>query len=73
MIKSFESMGVWMLGKLVPTLTAAAGCPPDPYCAKCGMCHLKRCRVNGNCKGVTCGGCGYDCSASASAQAVTLC
>jgi len=72
MIKAMESLGTWMLGRIVPTVRASAGCPPDPWCALCGTCYFKRCSQSLGCK-TYCGSCGYYCSASAGAQAVTLC
>jgi hypothetical protein len=72
MIKSLESMGAWMLGRLVPAVRASAGCPPEPWCALCGTCYLKRCHITPACK-TSCGGCGYDCSALAGGPALALC
>ncbi|MGW5559223.1 hypothetical protein ACWER9_18620 [Micromonospora sp. NPDC003944] len=65
MFRRLETLGERMLGVFVPKVTAAAGCPPDPWCAVCATCYLKRCSQNGACK-TFCGGCGYSCSAGAS-------
>ncbi|MBQ1037592.1 MULTISPECIES: hypothetical protein [Micromonospora] len=65
MFRRLENLGERMLGVFVPKVTAAAGCPPDPYCALCGTCYFKRCSTNLACK-TTCGSCGYYCSAGAS-------
>ncbi|MEU4338749.1 hypothetical protein AB0F59_29520 [Micromonospora lupini] len=65
MFRRLESLGERMLGVFVPKVTAAAGCPPDPWCALCGTCYFKRCSQNGACK-TFCGSCGYYCSAGVS-------
>jgi hypothetical protein len=72
MIKSIESMGAWMLGKIVPTVAASAGCPPDPYCKLCGTCYFKRCSQSLGCKEY-CGSCGYNCFAASGVQSISLC
>jgi hypothetical protein len=71
MFRRLERLGERMLGVFVPKVTAAAGCPPDPWCAVCGTCHLKRCSYNLGCTAY-CGSCGYYCSASAGTM-TTLC
>ncbi|WP_433287290.1 hypothetical protein [Micromonospora sp. CA-244673] len=71
MFRRLESLGERMLGVFVPKVTAAAGCPPDPWCAVCGTCYLKRCSYTGACK-ANCGSCGYYCTAGASTM-TTLC
>lgn len=63
MIRRLEKLGERLLGLVVPNVTAAAGCPPDPWCAVCGTCYLKRCYYHPTCN-VSCGSCGYYCSAS---------
>ncbi|MEV4543718.1 hypothetical protein ACIBXA_22110 [Micromonospora echinaurantiaca] len=71
MFRRLENLGERMLGLFVPKVTAAAGCPPDPWCALCGMCHFKRCSYTPSC-GTTCGSCGYYCSAGATTM-TSLC
>ena len=60
MIKAMESMGAWMLGKLMPTVQASAGCPPDPYCRVCATCYLQTCHTTPKC-GTSCTGCNTGC------------
>lgn len=72
MIRALESMGTWMLGRVVPTVRASAGCPPDPWCRICLTCKFQRCYITPTCK-TSCGSCGYNCSALAGGQSVTLC
>ena len=62
MFRRLEALGERMLGLVVPRVTASAGCPPDPWCAACGTCHLKRCSQNLGCQ-TFCGSCGYSCTA----------
>jgi hypothetical protein len=65
-IKALESLGERMLALVLPTVKAAAGCPPDPWCKTCtNPCYVKRCYLTPRCT-VRCGSCGYSCSASAS-------
>ncbi|MFB9236647.1 hypothetical protein ACFFWC_13970 [Plantactinospora siamensis] len=71
MFSRLEALGERMLGMFVPKVTAAAGCPPDPWCATCGTCYFKRCHYTASC-GYTCGSCGYNCFAGA-ASVVSLC
>jgi hypothetical protein len=71
MIKAMESMGVWMLGKLMPTVQASAGCPVEYYCKLCATCYLKRCHVTPKC-GEACGSCN-DGSCRSKAGAIVLC
>jgi hypothetical protein len=70
MIKAMESMGSWMLGKLLPTVQASAGCPPEPYCRVCATCYLQKCWTTPQC-GNKCNGCNTGCGQAAGA--ISLC
>lgn len=73
MFRRLEALGERMLGLVLPRVTAAAGCPPDPYCRSCGAsCRFQRCALNSACNEY-CGSCSLSCSANSVSGTMSLC
>lgn len=53
MITRFKALGDQLLGRVVPSVEAAAACPPDRYC---NPQHVLRCQ-RGDCTWFNCGTC----------------